>query len=130
MIKNKIIDEWSEDERYHLLLAKGVLNLGSQNRFSRLLDDLVIGPKTEEQRKTLEDFANSDDDENIPDIGNEEIPTLSTEKLAEMVEEEGHTDPLEKKNSNSPANFIPDRIPGIHLPGHRINAVLCNPLCI
>ena len=66
MIKNKVIDEWSEDERYHLLTAKGVLNLRSKNRFSRLLDDLVIGPKTEEQRKALEDFANSDDDESIP----------------------------------------------------------------
>ena len=24
MIKNKVIDDWSEDERYHLLTAKGV----------------------------------------------------------------------------------------------------------
>ena len=35
---------------------------------------------------------------------------LSTEKLAEMVEEEGHTDPLEEgKDSNSTANFFPDQ---------------------
>ena len=41
----------------------------------------MIGPTTEEQRKTLEDFASSDDDSHIPDIANEEIPTLSSEKL-------------------------------------------------
>jgi hypothetical protein len=57
-------------------------------------------PKTEEQRKALESFANSnsnDDGENVPDIGSDEIPTLSTDKLAELVEEEGNTDPLEEK---------------------------------
>ena len=106
LIRNKIIDEWSEDERYHLLLSKGVLNLGSQNRFSRLLDDLVIGPTTEEQRKTLEDFATSEDDSNIPDIANEEIPTLSSEKLAELVEEEGHTDPLDYEKIQTPKQIL------------------------
>ena len=106
MIKNKVIDEWSEDERYHLLTAKGVLNLDSKNRFSRLLEDLVIGPKTEEQRKALEDFVNSHGDESVPDIGNEEIPTLSTEKLAEMVEEERHTDPLEEEKIQTPEQIF------------------------
>jgi hypothetical protein len=67
LIKNKVIDEWTADERYHLLTAKGVLNLQT-NRFSKLLADLVIGPKTEEQLKALEDFVNSDDDVDIPDI--------------------------------------------------------------
>ena len=66
----------------------------------------MIGPTTEEQRKTLEDFANSDDDENTPDIGNEEIPTLSTDKLAEMVEEEGHTDPLEYEKIQTPQQIL------------------------
>jgi superfamily II DNA or RNA helicase len=93
LIKNKVIDEWSEDERYHLLLAKGVLNLGS-NRFSKLLQDLIVGPKTQEQRKALEDFANSDY-ENAPDLADEKIQTVSTEKLAELVDEEGQTDPLD-----------------------------------
>ena len=89
-----------------IFYSKGVLNLGSQNRFSRLLDDLVIGPTTEEQRKTLEDFANSDDDENTPDIGNEEIPTLSTDKLAEMVEEEANTDPLDYEKIQTPQQIL------------------------
>jgi superfamily II DNA or RNA helicase len=105
LIKNNVIDEWSEDERYHLLTAKGVLNLRS-NRFSRLLDDLVIGPKTIEQRKALEDFANSDDDENIPDVGDEKIPTVSTDKLAELVEEEGHTDPLDSEIIQTPQQIL------------------------
>ncbi len=96
LIRNNVIDEWSENERYHLLAAKGVLNLSS-NRFSQLLQDLVIGPKTEEQRKALEDFANSED-EIVPDIGNEVIQTVSTEKLAELVDEEGHIDPLDNED--------------------------------
>ena len=103
LIKNNVIDEWSEDDRYDLLLAKGVLNLRSENRFSRLLEDLVIGPKTEEQRKALEEFANSED---ILDVGNHEIPTLSTEKLVELVEEEGHTGPLDKENIQTPQQIL------------------------
>jgi SNF2-related domain/Phage-integrase repeat unit len=109
LIKNKVIDEWSEDERYHLLFAKGVLNLQSSNRSSRLLHDLIIGPKTEEQRKALEAFANSnsnDGDENVPAIGNDEIPTLSTDKLAELVEEEGNTDPLEEEKIQTPQQIL------------------------
>ena len=27
LIENKVIYEWTDDERYHLLLSKGVLNL-------------------------------------------------------------------------------------------------------
>ncbi len=103
LIKNNVIDEWSDDERYHLLFSKGVLNLHS--RFSELLQDLVIGPKTKEQRKALEDFVNSDIEDgngNIPDIGSEEIPILSTNKLAELVEEKGHIDPLEEEKVQTP----------------------------
>ena len=67
MIKNKVIDEWSEDERYHLLTAKGVLNLPfKKSFFTSFYKIIVIGPKTEEQRKALEDFANSDDDRKHP----------------------------------------------------------------
>lgn len=104
LIKNKVIDEWSKHERYHLLATKGVLNLSS-NRFSQLLENLVIGPKTEEQRRALQDFAISDD-ENIPDIGNEEIQTASTEKLTELVDEEGHTDPLYNENIQTPHQIL------------------------
>ena len=42
----------------------------------------------------------------LPDIGNEEIPTLSTDKLAEMVEEEGHTDPLEYEKIQTPQQIL------------------------
>jgi hypothetical protein len=42
LIKNKVIYEWSDDDRYHILAAKGVLNLRSNNRFSQLLEDLKI----------------------------------------------------------------------------------------
>lgn len=41
LIKNKVIDEWSADERYHLLTSKGVLNLQS-NRCSQFLNSLVL----------------------------------------------------------------------------------------
>ena len=74
------------------------------------MEDLVIGPKTEEQRKALEDFVNSDGDESVPDIGNEEIPTLFTEKLAEMVEEEGHTDALDEEKIQTPQHSSPIRL--------------------
>jgi hypothetical protein len=36
--------------------------------FAQFFDDHVIGPKTEEQRKALEEFVNSEDCEIIPDI--------------------------------------------------------------
>ena len=105
LIKNKVIDEWSADERYHLLTSRGVLNLQS-NRCAQLLNSLVIGPRTDEQRKALEDFANSEDDENIPDLGNELIPTLSTEQLAEMAEKEEHNNSLGNGNIQTPQKIL------------------------
>lgn len=100
-----MIDEWSADERYHLLTSKGVLNLRT-NRCYQLLNSLVIGPRTEEQRRALEDFANSEDDKNIPDLGTELIPTLSTEELAEMTEKEENNDPLDKGNIQTPHKIL------------------------
>jgi hypothetical protein len=109
LIKSKAYENWPEDVRCHILLARGLLNIRSDNRFSKLLQNLVFtGPKTEEQRKALDDFVNSDNDgdENIPDIGGEEIPVLSTEKLAEMIEEEGYTDPLEEQTIRTPRQIL------------------------
>ncbi|MGC2383122.1 MAG: integrase repeat-containing protein, partial [Nitrososphaeraceae archaeon] len=100
LIKNKVIDEWSENERYHLLLSKGVLNLSGSNRFSPLLKNLIIGPKTEEQRKVLKDFANSGS-QDIPDLSNEkELQTATANELADLVKEE-RDDPLENENTQT-----------------------------
>ena len=54
--KRQIPIQIKADERYHLLTSKGVLNLQS-NRCSQLLNSLVIGPRTKEQRKALEALA-------------------------------------------------------------------------
>ena len=105
LIENKVIDEWSEDERYHLLTSKGVLNFQS-NRCGQLLNSFVIGSRTEEQRKALEDFAYSEDDENIPDLGSELIPTLSTEELADMAEKDKDNDTLDNGNVQSTQKIL------------------------
>jgi superfamily II DNA or RNA helicase len=106
LIENKVIYEWSDDERYHLLLSKGVLNLASSSRYLSLFKDLIIGPKTEDERKKLEEFVNSDQDE-IPEIATEEeIQIASTAELAEMVNKEDKIDPLEDEKIPSPKKIL------------------------
>jgi hypothetical protein len=105
LIENKVIYEWSDDERYHLLLSKGVLNLGS-SRYLPLFKDLIIGPKTEEDRKKLEEFVKSDQD-NLPDISiDEELKEASTAELAEMVKKEGQIGSLEDEKIQNPKKIL------------------------
>jgi hypothetical protein len=100
MIKNKVIDEMSDDERYHILASKGVLNIQSHNRFSQLFKNLAMG-LGEEELKALEDFANSVD-ENLPELSNEEeLQIASSEDLVKERE-----DPLENENIPSPQRIL------------------------
>ena len=107
LIENKVIYEWSDDERYHLLLSKGVLHLGGYSRrFSPLIKDLIIGLKTEEDKKKLEAFVNSDQDE-IPEFTTEdEIQIASTAELAEMIDKEEKVDSLENEKIPSPKKIL------------------------
>jgi superfamily II DNA or RNA helicase len=82
------------------------LNLGGHSRYLSLFKDLIIGPKTEEDRKKLEAFVNSDQDE-IPEISTEnEIQIASSAELAEMVNKEEKVGSLEDEKIPSPKKIL------------------------
>ena len=107
MYENKVLDGMSDSERYHVCLAKGILNLQSHNRFAPLMKDLMFGLKTEKQRKALEDFVNSDskpgEEQTIPDLSssNNELRPVTTEVLVNQLEKEDDTDPLRSEHLQS-----------------------------
>jgi hypothetical protein len=84
------------------------LNLRNRNRFSQLFKDLVIGPKTEEERMALEEFVGETDDnqEQTTNVELETIPILTTDKLAEAVQEEEHSDLLGEEIIQTPQQIL------------------------
>ena len=107
MFENKVLDGMSDSERYHIYLAKGILNLQSHNRFAPLMKDLLLGLKTEKQRKALKDFVNSDskpgEEQIIPNLSspNDELKTVTTEQLINQLEKEDDIDPLRSEHLQS-----------------------------
>lgn len=84
------------------------MNLRNRNRFSQLFKDLVIGPKTEEERMALEEFVGETDDnqEQTTNVELETIPILTTDKLAEAVQEEEHSDLLGEEIIQTPQQIL------------------------
>jgi hypothetical protein len=108
MIEHNILDDMSEDERYHILLHKGILHLSDP---PAMLLKATIKGLNQEQKRQLEEFVHSDSEE-IPDLGlgleggytisseeedEEEIKTKSTEELAQLTAQDNNEDidPLE-----------------------------------
>jgi hypothetical protein len=107
MIEHDILDDMTEDERYHVLLHKGILHL--QGNAAMLLKASIKG-LNQEQKRQLKEFVHSDSEE-IPDLGlglevnhtisseedEEEIKTKSIEELAQITAQDNNEDidPLE-----------------------------------
>ena len=59
LIETGTIYQWDEAVLYSLLLRKGVLDL-SGNRHEKLFKNLIEASRTEQGRKAIEEYANSD----------------------------------------------------------------------
>ena len=108
MIKSKIIYQWNEAVLYSFLLRKGVLNLQQSNRHAQFFKNLVDARRTNEGRKAIEEYADSDS-ETPPDLSKltpfskgqeEEIESASSQELSSLVES---TDPLDYGEINTTA---------------------------
>jgi hypothetical protein len=64
MIEHRILDDMTEDERYHILLHKGILHLSDP---PAMLLKATIKGLSQDQRRQLEEFVYSDSEE-IPDL--------------------------------------------------------------
>ncbi|MFL6425503.1 MAG: hypothetical protein ACJ71R_18195 [Nitrososphaeraceae archaeon] len=103
MIKSKIIYQWDEAVLYSFLNRRGLLNL-SNNRHSQFFKNLIEASRTNEGRKAIEQYANSDSDA-PPDLSkltpiskgisqeqDEEIESASSQELTSLTE---NADPLD-----------------------------------
>ena len=102
LIETGTIYQWDEAVLYSLLLRKGVLDLSS-NRHAKFFKNLIEASRTEQGRKAIEEYANSDS-EVPPDTSElthlntvntedkEEVQTASSQELAQIV---GNEDPLD-----------------------------------
>jgi superfamily II DNA or RNA helicase len=99
LIETRTIYQWDEAVLYSFLLRKGVLDLSS-NRHTKFFKNLIEASRTQEGRKAIEEYANSDS-EVPPDLSEltplntedkEEVQTASSQELAQMV---GNEDPLD-----------------------------------
>ena len=107
LIENKVIYEWSDDERYHLLLSKGVLNIQRHNPYLPVFKDLIKGFKTEEERQKLEEFVKSDQDSvSEISIDNGEIEVATTAEIADMIDKEGEGGSLENEKIETPTKIL------------------------
>ena len=107
LIENKVIYEWSDDERYHLLLSKGVLNIQRNNPYLPIFKDLIKGFKTEEERQKLEEFVKSNQDSlSKISIDNGEIEVATTAELADMIDKEAEGGPLENEKIETPTKIL------------------------
>ena len=92
LIETRSIYQWDEAVLYSLLLRKGVLDLSS-NRHTKFFKNLIEASRTEEGRKVIEEYANSDSEvpPDLSEITNlntedkEEVQTASSQELAQMV---------------------------------------------
>jgi hypothetical protein len=95
-IESEMIYEEDEIVLYHLLSTKGLLNLEG-NRHKQFFKNLIKAAHSPEGRNIIEEYVNSDS-ELPPDLSeeeNEEIGTASSEEIANLVEKENETDPLD-----------------------------------
>jgi hypothetical protein len=100
LIASKIIYQWNEAVLYSLLLRKGLLNLKG-NRHQWFFKNLIEGSRTENGRKALEEYANSDS-EIPPDLPysskvneiepEQEIQTATTQELNQLTD---NRDPID-----------------------------------
>jgi integrase-like protein len=104
LIKSGIIYKWNEAVLYSFLLRKGVLSLEPSNRHARFFKNLIEASHTDEGRKAIEDYANSES-EVPPDLSkliptskgitqeqDEEIVSASSQELTSLTE---NVDPLD-----------------------------------
>jgi hypothetical protein len=99
LIKSRIIFTWDEAVLYSFLLRKGVLNLQS-NRHAQFFKNLIEASRTNEGRKAIEEYANSDS-ETPPNLSeliplsrgqDQEIESASSQELTNLIED---IDPLD-----------------------------------
>ena len=99
LIETRSIYQWDEAVLYSLLLRKGVLDLSS-NRHTKFFKNLIEASRTEEGRKVIEEYANSDSEvpPDLSEITNlntedkEEVQAASSQEIAQIV---GNEDPLD-----------------------------------
>ena len=103
LINSKIIYQWNEAVLYSFLLRKGLLNI-SGNRHEQFFKNLIEASHTDEGRKAIEEYVDSDS-EVPPDLSkltaiskeitqeqDEEIVSASSQELSNLIE---NTDPLD-----------------------------------
>jgi hypothetical protein len=102
LIKSGIIYSWSEAVLYSFLNRRGILNLS--NRHTQFFKNLIEASRTNEGRKAIEEYANSDSEtppdlskltptSNENDQGNEEeIDSASSQELSHLAK---NIDPLD-----------------------------------
>ena len=99
LIKSRIIYQWNEAVLYSFLLRRGVLNI--QGRHTQFFKNLIEASRTDEGRKAIEKYANSDSEippdlSKFKEIGEgieeQEIESASSQELSTLVE---NTDPLD-----------------------------------
>jgi hypothetical protein len=102
LIESRIIYQWDEAVLYSFLLRRGLLNLGDTNYHKQFFNNLIKANRTEQGRKIIEEYANSDSDippdltkltstDMMQDV-EQEIQSASSEEIAPMIE---NTDPLD-----------------------------------
>ena len=102
LIESKAIYQWDEAVLYSFLLRKGLLNL--DNRHKQFFRNLIEASRTNDGKKAIEEYANSDSDTppdlsklmpigTTEDIGEEEIQSVFSNELTQLVKQEG--DPLD-----------------------------------
>jgi hypothetical protein len=102
LIKSKIIYQWDEAVLYSFLLRKGLLNI--QGRHEQFFKNLIEASHTDDGRKAIEEYANSDA-EVPPDLSkltplskeitqeqDEEIVSASSQELTSLTENAGPLD--------------------------------------
>jgi len=103
LIDSRIIYNWDEAVLYSFLLRKGLLNLHN-NRHADFFKHLVQLTRTQEGRKLIEDYVNSNE-ENPPVTGGlsdrpseigDELETVSTQDLATSFDNDDPLDMVEQ----------------------------------
>ncbi len=91
LIASNVIYQWNEAVLYSFLLRKGVLSL-TGNRHAQFFRDIIRAARTDDGRRIIEDYANSDS-ETPPDLSalikqnvepTEEIETATSNELIKL----------------------------------------------
>jgi hypothetical protein len=103
LISSRILYDWDEAVLYSFLNRKGLLNVGESNRHKYFFKNLIEASRTEQGRRLIEEYANSNSEE-PPDVSMisktekkfaEEIESASLSEISNLV---GATDPLDYGN--------------------------------